>query len=453
MRINEKQIACNTPIYKIEKQLEALRSGFVLSDTQRSKCNLESLLRPVKEALKSSAIELPAIADIVSRLNLSKEENNFDAVLEQYYLLSHKCRSAGDDISAKRALIDLKSFSNGADDKNAFAVPQGTMAIAKGDKLLGTTDVFECVVLVVRQPDKNLFGLFHADRDTLSESCYSANLDRFFNLFPSGKKTLHIYGGEKNSNDNAEWSRAKSNRHFVIKYLLSKSDIDVIHFDVNEGSFPKSSTFSISDTMPFKTPKLNMSNEDLQQGILNLSSSIFRETPRVSLAKNKLKPVLYHEGIKAQLKKLGFNSMSTQGIEAYFRNYYRADKYIESEIAAARDSRAIIAVIIANIHAKSAFLKGINPSHQCAGRGRIIAKLNGFLQEREYYIGSNSNELNSQLISSFHATIEPLIWRADTLLPQQINYLRRMSRNNSELIIEENIQTLHPKFVHYSSAL
>ena len=149
MRINEKQIACNTPIYKIEKQLEALRSGFVLSDTQRSKCNLESLLRPVKEALKSSAIELPAIADIVSRLNLSKEENNFDAVLEQYYLLSHKCRSAGDDISAKRALIDLKSFSNGADDKNAFAVPQGTMAIAKGDKLLGTTDVFECVVLVV----------------------------------------------------------------------------------------------------------------------------------------------------------------------------------------------------------------------------------------------------------------------------------------------------------------
>lgn len=450
MRLNGKQIECNATIRTVEKQLEELAPGFILNDTQRKNCNLELLLNPVKEALKSNVIELPTISDMISKLDQSKKENDFTAVLEQNYLLSHKYRSVRDYSSAKLALTDLKSFSNGIDDEKAFAVPQGTMAIAGDDSLLGTTDVLECVVLVARQPGKNLFGLFHADRDTLSDNCYSSNLEQFFDLFPPGKKTLHVYGGEKNSNDNAEWSRAKSNRHSVIKYLLSRSDIDVIHFDINEGSFPRNSIFSISDTMPFKTPKLDMLNENLQLGILNLSIGEFRESPRVSLTEKKLKAVLYHQGIEVQLKKFGYNSMSDQDIESHLRNYYNSNKYIESEIAAARNSMAISAVIMANKCAKSNFLTGINLSHSCAEV--IITQLDLFLQEHTYYIGPNSNELNSPLINLFHATIEPLIQRANTLILQQVNNLGRMWRDDKELKFEEGKQASHPKPKNYYSS-
>ncbi len=157
------------------------------------------------------------------------------AELASHYILAAALRKKGENIEATYEYSKCYDMIQGYIDKEAYNIDQREVGYSNSAKI-GTTNIQQCVAVIIHDPDTKQSALAHIDFNTSAKS-----LGKVIDNFPKDK-TLNVYlVGARDRTYDKNTSDANVNK--IIKEIKRHPNLDIKVADIKDRGSPSAIVF------------------------------------------------------------------------------------------------------------------------------------------------------------------------------------------------------------------
>ncbi len=273
------------------------------------------LLKNLETAVKCIAVDI-FLPEIIAKdyINISNNTKSLDEIisnhqiflnqnkgplaeLASHYILAAALDKKGENIEATHEYSKCYELQQGSIDREAYNIEQREVGYSNSAKI-GTTNIQQCVVVIIHDPDTKQSALAHIDSDVNLES-----LGGVINKFPNDKDlNVYLIGGKsRESGKFISDNNVAKIMHEIVKYpnldikvadIKDKGSPSAIVFDPKTGELTHAVPAHDDPSLYLRKIKLNINNSDILNEAFQIIDNEIKQNKILNFDKKTKKNIL-----------------------------------------------------------------------------------------------------------------------------------------------------------------